>query len=316
MRRASLALVVGLGLLAGCETVTVPVEGLGQPVDIPEAAMPEDGALPVASQELADYFGKVEQQLVTQGLLRTDGGGPDVPFDADDLARNFARIALFEEYSTRGGRIVARQTESVLHRWEEPILLATHFGETVPPDQRQFDRASAGRYLARLSRITGHPMRLTRGEGNFDLFIVNDAERRALGPELERLLPGISDAAIRAVTEMPRSTLCLVFAHDPADDGIYSRAVAVVRAEHPDLLRLSCIHEEVAQGLGLSNDSPQARPSIFNDDEEFALLTSHDELLLKMLFDPRLEPGMSVAAANPIITQIAADLLPDTQAMN
>ena len=89
-----------------------------------------------------------------------------------------------------------------------------------------------------------------------------------------------------------------------------------MRAEHPDLLRLSCIHEEVAQGLGLSNDSPQARPSIFNDDEEFALLTSHDELLLKMLFDPRLEPGMSVAAANPIITQIAADLLPDTQAMN
>jgi hypothetical protein len=44
----------------------------------------------------------------------------------------------------------------------------------------------------------------------------------------------------------------------------------VIRAEHPDLLRLSCLHEEIAQGLGLPNDSPRARPSIFNDDEEFA----------------------------------------------
>jgi hypothetical protein len=57
------------------------------------------------------------------------------------------------------------------------------------------------------------------------------------------------------------------------NSGAYTRAVAVVRAEHPDLLRQSCIHEEIAQGLGLPNDSPAARPSIFNDDEEFALLT-------------------------------------------
>lgn len=316
MRGAFLASIAALAMLSGCETVEVPVEGLAQPVNVPEPKMPADDAVLSNSEQLAGYMAKVEQQLITQGLLRMDGGGPDAPYDAADLAQNFATIALFEEYTTRGGRIVARQTESVLHRWQEPILLATRFGASVPLEQRQADRVAAGRYLARLSRITGHPMRLTRGDGNFDLFIVNDDERRALGPDLKKLLPGISDAAVRAVTEMPRSTLCLVFAHDPADDGIYTRAVAVVRAEHPDLLRLSCIHEEIAQGLGLSNDSPEARPSIFNDDEEFALLTSHDEKLLQMLFDPRLEPGMDLATAAPIIDTIAAELLPDTQAMN
>ena len=31
--------------------------------------------------------------------------------------------------------------------------------------------------------------------------------------------------------------------------------------DDPDLLRLSCMHEEIAQGLGLANDSPLARPS-------------------------------------------------------
>ena len=74
-------------------------------------------------------------------------------------------------------------------------------------------------------------------------------------------------------------------------------------------MRLACIHEEMAQGLGLANDSPRARPSIFNDDEEFALLTTHDEMLLRMLYDDRLRSGMGAAEAAPIARQIARELL-------
>jgi hypothetical protein len=85
--------------------------------------------------------------------------------------------------------------------------------------------------------------------------------------------------------------------------------VALIRAEHPELLRSACIHEELAQGMGLANDSPTARPSIFNDDEEFGLLTKHDELLLKILYDPRLKTGMTVEEATPIVQTIAAELV-------
>ena len=91
--------------------------------------------------------------------------------------------------------------------------------------------------------------------------------------------------------------------------GVYAKAVAVVRAEHPPLLRQSCYHEELAQGLGLPNDSPKARPSIFNDDEEFAFLTTQDELLLRMLYDQRLHPGMTAAEGRPIVERIARELL-------
>ncbi|HHI70684.1 MAG TPA: DUF2927 domain-containing protein, partial [Rhodobacteraceae bacterium] len=103
----------------------------------------------------------------------------------------------------------------------------------------------------------------------------------------------------------------LAFSDDPKS-AVYAKAVAVIRGEHPDLLRLSCIHEELAQGMGLPNDSPAARPSIFNDDEEFGLLTHHDELLLQMLYDKRLRPGMTVQEARPIIKQIAAELMGGT----
>ena len=74
-------------------------------------------------------------------------------------------------------------------------------------------------------------------------------------------------------------------------------------------MRKSCIHEEMAQAMGLSNDSKFAKPSIFNDDEEFALLTNHDENLLKILYDNRLQPGMDANETQQIVTKIAKELL-------
>ena len=85
--------------------------------------------------------------------------------------------------------------------------------------------------------------------------------------------------------------------------------MAVIRSELPQRMFQSCVHEELAQGMGLANDSPRARPSIFNDDEEFAYLTRHDELLLRILYDPRLVPGMTEAEARPVVQTIATELL-------
>ena len=110
----------------------------------------------------------------------------------------------------------------------------------------------------------------------------------------------------------PRKVYCLVFAGGPQRDPLnYSRGVALIRAEQPDLMRESCIHEEIAQGLGLRNDSPKARPSIFNDDDEFARLTSHDEKLLQILYDRRLRVGMSAPEAKPIVERIAQEVMGD-----
>jgi len=81
--------------------------------------------------------------------------------------------------------------------------------------------------------------------------------------------------------------------------------IVLIRAEHPPLTRLSCVNEEMAQAMGLPNDSRAARPSLFNGDLEFALLTEHDAVLLRMLYDPRLRPGMSVDEVRPLLPAIA-----------
>ena len=262
-----------------------------------------------ASMAVRQHFARVQADLLSNGLLRTDGGGRDTPFNDRVLAENFIRIALYDEYARGNAGPVQRQTASRLRRWETPVRVGLRFGASVSPSARATDTARVRSYLARLSRLTGHPIALNDSSPNFFVYIVNEDERRALGPVAAAALPGLSAGEVAGITNMPISTYCLVYAMSEGSSGRYSRAFAVIRAEHPDLLRLSCMHEEIAQALGLANDSPRARPSIFNDDDEFALLTRHDELLLQMLYDPRLTPGMTLDQARPIIAQMAEELM-------
>ncbi|MBV0913901.1 DUF2927 domain-containing protein [Anianabacter salinae] len=300
--------------LAACAPLEAPRQSpRPSAADRPAEATDQTGTAIVAqsarSRLLERYYTGVQNDLISQGLLRTDGGGPDVPVSRRQLVDNFIKIALFEEFSNVGGAMVQRQTETRLHRWEQPVRLNLEFGASVPQDQRVRDENAVRAYASRLGRITGHPITFTDQSPNFHVLVLNEDERQTIGPRLREIVPALSSGAIRTIENIPRATFCLVFAIDPANDSEYGTAVAIIRGEHPELLRLSCFHEEIAQGLGLSNDSPAARPSIFNDDEEFGLLTTMDEMMLKMLYDPRLRPRMTAATVRPIAQVMASELL-------
>lgn len=292
--------------LTACEMTTAPKDVVPPP-HRPDTAVPAPSP---ESEVMRAYFNRVQADLMTRGLMRTDGGGPDTPFTPQQLIDNFVNIALFDEYVDVNGRLVPRTTTSSLRRWDKPIRMHVIFGDTVPLEQRVVDKQTIRSYVHRLSGLTGLPVYPASAEtANFHVLMLNEGDRRHFGPRLRQLVPGVDDTTLRTVVDMPKSTFCLVFAFSQGGSSTYSRAVAVIRAEHPDRLRTSCIHEELAQGLGLANDSPTARPSIFNDDEEFAYLTTHDELLLRMLYDRRLTPGMREAEARPILREIVDDLL-------
>jgi hypothetical protein len=293
--------------LAACAVEPV-VEPVAKPQARPAVVAPPPVVAKPTSQKsamLRQYFNQVEQAQRGQGLLREDGGGVDTPFTADMLARNFEQIAFYNEYD---GNFSGRGGASPLRRWADPVRMQVIFGDGVPPSQRKADQDEINRYSRRLARVTGHPVS-TIGAPNFIVIIASEDDRAEALTQAASRMSGISANSLSAFRDMRRDTYCAVaaFAAGP-DRSTYTAAVAVIRAENPDLLRLSCIHEELAQGLGLANDSPAARPSIFNDDDEFALLTSHDELLLKMLYDSRLRPGMHAKDAAPITRIIAREL--------
>lgn len=293
------------GALAACDLMQEPPS-----VKTPRArpSVRAETQLRPTSEEsaaLRSYLLQVQTAQLSQGLLREDGGGPDTPFTAAMLARNFERIVFFNEYESA---LQGRGGESPLRRWSAPVRVGTLFGNGVPPSQRSADGAAIRSYAKRLGQITGHPI-MTFGTPNFIVIVASEDDRDAALDAAAARVPGITRESLNALRSLSRDTYCAVAAYAAGSDAnTYTAAVAIIRAENPSLLRLSCIHEEMAQALGLANDSRDARPSIFNDDDEFALLTRHDELLLKMLYDERLTPGMTAAEARPVIDTLSTEL--------
>ena len=299
-----------LTALVACEAVPPSPKPQARPPGLAAAMSKPEPARSADSLQLERYYARVENDLLVQGLLRQDGGGADTPFNKRQLVENFTRIAMFNEYTERANALTRVESASILRRWNKPIVMAVEFGASVPEAKKTADRLEIRRFTQRLSQITGLPIRLSNRNANFHVLILHEDERRPYGPRFQKLAPGITRSALDRIVNLPRSTFCVALSQSVGrDEGSYDRAIAVIRAEHPDILRTACLHEEIAQAMGLANDSAFARPSIFNDDEEFGRLTTHDELLLRILYDPRMKTGMRLQQARPTAEVIAAELL-------
>lgn len=319
-------------LLAGCADKREKDDGVAPPpVTKPEPADPEGPtqteirearaernrianrvaatSTNAVSQSKQNYYAEVERKLLDDNRLRLDRIPIDAPIDAETLTQNFIRIALHDEYDSNGRRM-ADGTSAPLRRWQQPVRVDLEFGPSSNTALKREIRSEVAAFADRLENLTGQNVELTDEVGNFTILVLSDDERRTSGSRLPALAPGMPAQDIAALRDLSPDIYCSVFAYSKGSSSSYAHAVAMIRTELPPLLRLSCIHEEMAQGMGLANDSPKARPSIFNDDEEFALLTRHDELLLQILYDSRLRPGMTEAEAAPIVREIAGELLP------
>ncbi|MEM6408449.1 MAG: DUF2927 domain-containing protein [Pseudomonadota bacterium] len=264
----------------------------------------------VESKALASYYAAVQQNLLTQGLLRVDGGGPDTPFSKRDIVNNFIKVGVFSEFNFFDGDFQGRGGASIVRRFTAPVRLQLDFAPAVSKDARAEIEDTTQRYLSRLSRVAGHPISLVESNGNFLVAVLDVDTMGSYAPALQAFAPGLDAGFAMRMLDLERTDNCVVYTfNDPASSNAIGKSIALIRAEHPKLLMEKCLHEEIAQGLGLVNDSPRARPSIFNDDDEFAYLTSHDELLLKILYDPRLPLGAPPQNARPVVEVIASELL-------
>lgn len=308
--RASKKGVTGLACAA---VMAVAGCALQAPLATPPAPPPDTSAEAEPSQTpqsaVARYFANEQQRRITQGLLRQERAPRDLPVNARLIERAFAEVALRDEYQFERDSIVQRSDQAPLRRWDAPVRIALEFGGSTAAPQRQRDTRVVRQLAARLSRVADHSVTTTDGRGNFTVLVLDEGERRAIAPRLRALVPGMDQASQALVQDLPLSVSCLVLAFSRNGSNVYSDAVAIIRAELPDRTRDMCYSEEIAQGLGLANDSPVARPSLFNDSAEFAVLTVLDEQLLRVLYDPRLRPGMTAEQARPIVRRIAAELI-------
>lgn len=308
LRLAALAALVAL---PACDLRRGPAELAPPPEPLAAAPPPRERPAAPAPDPLTQFYAEMEAGLTASGRMRRDTAPADAPFGVPELVRNFEMIALHDEYVEIGGRFVRRTTPATLRRWERPVRVGVLTGSSIPPAQAATDRSRVAAFTARLARLTGLDMTMSDADDvNFLVLFLNREEQEAFADQAAMRLPGFEPSVIRSIRATPIDIFCTAYAFaTPENPDSYAAVLVLIKAEHPDLTRRSCIHEEMAQAMGLPNDYDGARPSIFNDSLEFAFLTEHDAVLLRMLYDPRLRTGMSAAEARPLLPAIAADAM-------
>jgi hypothetical protein len=283
-RRAALA---GLAALAGVAMAgcggTLPVQPRATSVGV----MPPDALARPARVPLPFYAARPR---------------PEAPYSNDDLLRNFLSIALRAEAADD----VRADGSIAISKWRGPLRY--RLAGAQPRDRVQIAALSQ-----HLSNLTGLDMREAYEveRYNMDIRFVPPAFRAA---EMRELLAtnwlGPRVAGLASNWRDYESDRCFTLTTRDPRTGITGTAHIFIKDELPSIWRETCIIEEMTQSLGLLNDDPRAAPSIFNDDGVYQSLTSHDELLLRILYDPRIRSGMTRGSVVPLAEQVIADLRP------
>ncbi len=250
-----------------------------------------------AGQPSREEYDALQRHLMAAGLMRTDLDPADAPYSNADLVRNFGRVAF---YVARSGLKDVRR----MRRWEGPVryrLYGSGFGAK--------DVAEVEALMGRIARLTGRPVApAPDGEAeNFAIYLTEPGERDRISAEI-----AARDREAALVFDFWRSgdeAICMFNIEDR--DGALVEAHVFIGTETAGLLRRSCFHEEIVQAMGLPNDHELVRPSLFNDDEEFALFTRHDEWLMRLLYHPDIRPGMTFAEAEPVVRALLRRLRPE-----
>jgi hypothetical protein len=205
------------------------------------------------------------------------------------LVDAFVEVALKSEYSTR---------QHPVRKWTSPV---NYFIVQQAGDE-ELHGELIRTHLAHLSAITGLPIRPadTRAAANY-LIVLTSADKLEAD-----LLTYFGPGPARLREQFYRDSVCMATFAAGHKGSIY-RAVAVIPV---DTARgsgnlLSCVAEELTHAMGLPNDTFKSLPSIFSHRVARAFLSGLDQLLLKMLYDPRVKPGMSEKILRPLLQTIA-----------
>lgn len=85
------------------------------------------------------------------------------------------------------------------------------------------------------------------------------------------------------------------------------RSAAVIVSDEGEFLFKRCLVEELLQGLGPMNDDADLIHSVFNDSSRHSRFTVFDQIIMNMLYDPRIKPGMSRKQTRQILPLVVRD---------
>jgi hypothetical protein len=75
-----------------------------------------------------------------------------------------------------------------------------------------------------------------------------------------------------------------------------------------DFVFLDCAYEELLQSLGPINDTSSVPWTMFNDNVSMGFFDIYDQYILNILYDPRIQPGMTIDEVKAVLPEVLADV--------
>ncbi|MBT3396182.1 MAG: DUF2927 domain-containing protein [Alphaproteobacteria bacterium] len=224
--------------------------------------------------------------LAAQGAVAQEGRPTN-----DQLMGYFETVVFGNEVPGREAKII--------RKWASPIRYK--FGGLTAVAERS--RAAARAHMASLTQFSNLAFEeIPAAEPGEQLVIwFTDTERMEAD--------GLALAANPEDLVGTQGARCFFLSYYGAD-GVLVAARVVINADHGQEVVEHCLLEEVTQTLGLPNDDPAIIPSIFNDTMQLDALSFIDQVLVRMLYDPRLKPGTPRAEALKIARAVLEELNP------
>ena len=228
--------------------------------------------------------------------------GGDTPAN-ETIVKNFDIVAFGNEYTgKRYGHV---------RKWREPIRVG------IEGKAPKYFEVFVLQHIRTLRQLTGHSIRLyysptMQKEGrlapDFDRTKINLILYYLPVERIPKRLARYFGNDQEKVREMIRVSTC--FAKFGTKKNEIRWAIAVFPSHQPKDHMRACVVEELTQPIGLPNDSNAVKPSIFNDQSRFFELTEHDRLLVRILYDNRITPGMPRREALRLGREILNEIRP------
>lgn len=216
--------------------------------------------------------------------VRADATRPSV----DALVRYFDTIVF-------GSEIDPAFASKELAKWDQPLKISLQGQPT--PAHRAFVVAHA-KTLANLTGLQVDVQPPGDKSGNITIVFVARAEMARIK------IPQVSPQQLSRLAA-PGGCYFIAYKKPPKR---FIRAVIVVNIEREEDRINHCIIEELIQSAGLPNDSNDMRPSLFSDYDYLLKPSRADTILIKTLYDPRMQAGLPRESALKTAKAIIAEL--------
>ncbi len=207
--------------------------------------------------------------------------GPTAP-DAVAAPLSLDKYVEFFDIVAFGSEIASAHSTTIVRKWPGKVI---KFKIAGLAKEAAFYRPQIAKHAKALKTFTGIQFQEIGGrEPGEDLIFVFARAKTMM--DAGRLL----EKDERVLREVSRGN-CYFLSYNMPDGRIVKGLIAV-NSELPRLQIEHCLLEEMAQSMGLRNDSPLVSPSIFNDREKQMSLTLIDKVLLRTLYDKRMKAGL------------------------